>query len=306
MGKAKERQKVVVVIDYDNFASQCRHKRIDLDWGKLKRRTRELGRVVYAAVFTDVRQLPPGVDVEMMRAGFTVVHVPKLQTANTSYLKDMVDASITQVMSAVAHMDGIASTFVIASADRDFIAPINALRDAGKFVYVMTPTRYENPELRRAADGRVIYHKEAESATDERRRVIRAITSGEFDTDGGQPERVYLKSLIVLIRMMHSELGINNGNYSFRSLVVRLLECGAADRMDLGKQPDEAIKQRLELLSEADILLTEPRDERFLRYRLDLGHELVVHACDLSQKPEAAGAWPPVPIVNQDLRQSAS
>lgn len=284
--KKKKLQRVAILVDYDNFRSQCRNRRIEVDWQKLKDRVGEYGHVVLAAAYTDVRQLPDDVgekdereDIKMMRAGFLLVHCSKLRTANTTYRKDMVDNFIANLMSLIAFLEPEIDIVVIASVDRDFIVPINALKDAKKTVYVLTPTRFENPELRRVAGNRIIYHKEAEVAHDERRKVIEAISDGDFSLEGEPAARAYLESLFLLIALMRHKLGVNNDNYSFRRLQDELV-VAVGNRIDLGRSPAEAVKQRLELLSEADVLITENRDERFIRYVLDLGHDLVRYVHD--------------------------
>jgi hypothetical protein len=278
------RKRTALLVDYDNFVTQCSSRGLPFTPAKLMERVRQSGEVVAAYVFVDPTTIEPQIRQEMFLAGLTVIDCPKMPTRHSEYLKDMVDpALISQGYWLVRY--GLVDTIIVASADRDYVTFINDLRNVGIEVLIMVPSRFESPELLRAADGQLTYHLEVAEGDGPRAKVMRMIMNGDFQSED-QPLRDYLLGLAAILVVMANEFDLNVQKRGFRFLQESLLCHRELVPLELHETD---FRERLELLLEAGVLrreslppLADPskRTERCC-YRLNLEHPFTQHALEL-------------------------
>lgn len=277
-------ERVMLLVDYDNFSTQCAGRGLPLEPKRLIERARQYGRLTWSAVFVDVVRLTLEERLALFHAGFMVSDCPKLPTRNTAYRKDTVDSSIIQVMYHAAEFLPV-DVVILASADRDFLRPIYDLRNVGKRVLIFTPTRFESPELLQAADGQAIYHFAAENAGGVLPVVASLFQNGRYDTsDLDGAGCAYVRSLAAMVWIMDDQFQVNSGRFGFNLLKRRLGDHPTIRAMGLDQ---EALHQRLEFLVDGGVLVKQPyrvgvrngdssdRGERY-RYTVDDRHTFVL------------------------------
>lgn len=263
---------VAMLIDWDNFYSQCAERGVIIKAARLKEIGRAAGRIRWAAVFVDATKLSPTQRVELFTEGFDICDCPKLATPHSACLKDTVDSVIIERMHALADFLEV-DEILLGSADRDYLRAVQQLRDAGKRVRILTPTPRDRPTLMQHSDGAIPY-----AATEDTAGLARELGAvfnrGTFAARDGRSAEV-LRSLARLTVLLDRRLELNAKDYGFRRIMEELLR---TDEVRADGLTPEALKERLEFLIDQDVMRREQDDRKYYRYRVQQAHPFVVYA----------------------------
>lgn len=265
---------VAMLIDWDNFYSQCAERGVIVKPARLKEIGRAAGRIRWAAVFVDATKLSVVQRVELFTEGFDICDCPKLTTPHSNALKDTVDSAIIERMHALADFVEV-DEILLGSADRDYLRVVQQLRDAGKRVRILTPTPRDRPTLMQHSDGAIAY-----AATEETAGLARdigaAFSRGAFVARDGRSAEV-LRSLARLVVLLDARLDVNARDYGFRRIMEELLR---TDEVRADGLTPESLKERLEFLIDQGVMQREQDDRRYYRYRVRREHPFAVFARD--------------------------
>lgn len=278
---------VAMLIDWDNFYSQCAERGVIVKPARLKEIGRAAGRIRWAAVFVDATKLSAIQRVELFTEGFDICDCPKLTTPHSNCLKDTVDSAIIERMHALADFVEV-DEILLGSADRDYLRVVQQLRDAGKRVRIITPTPRDRPTLMQHSDGAIAYAA-TEDTAGLARDIGAAFGRGTFVARDGRSAEV-LRSLARLVVLLDGRLNVNARDYGFRRIMEELLR---TDEVRADGLTPEALKERLEFLIDQGVVHREQDDRKYYRYRVHHAHPFVVFARDESVPAPARPHAPP-------------
>ena len=270
---------VAMLIDWDNFYSQCAERGIIVQPARLKEVGRRAGRIRWSAVFVDSTRLTLAQRTQLFTEGFDICDCPKLPTAHSSALKDTVDAAIIGRLHALADFVEV-DEILLGSADRDYLRVVQHLRDSGKRVRILTPTPKDHPTLLQHSDGCVAYAL-AEASEGLARDLAAIFNRGAF-LDAPPRAQAEMRSLAVIIVLMDGRLNVNARDVGFRRLLEDLGRADEARAMDL---TTDALKERVEFLIDREVVLKEQDDRKYYRYRVSRKHPFVAYAYRMMDSP---------------------
>jgi len=263
---------VAMLIDWDNFYSQCAERGIIVQPARLKEVGRRAGRVRWSAVFVDATRLTYAQRVQLFTEGFDICDCPKLATAHSSCLKDTVDAAIIERLHALANFVEV-DEIVLGSADRDYLRVVQHLRDSGKRVRILTPTPKDHPTLLQHSDGAIAYAL-AEATEGLARDLAGVFVRGSY-ADAAPRAQVEIRNLAHVVVLMDGRLGVNTRDCGFRRLIEDLLR---TDEIRAAGLNQESLKERLEFLIDREVVLKEQDERKYYRYRVSQVHPFVAYA----------------------------
>ena len=287
---------IAMLIDWDNFYSQCAERGIIVQPARLKEVGRSAGRIRWAAIFVDATRLTTAQRVQLFVEGFDICDCPKLATAHSTCLKDTVDASIIERMHALADFIEV-DEIVLGSADRDYLRVVQHLRDSGKRVRILTPTPRDHPTLLQHSDGALPYT--AEAADGLARDLGGIFTRGTYVAPDPRSAET-LRSLARIVVLMDGPLNVNVRDCGFRRLVEDLLR---TDEVRADHLTPEALKERLEFLIDREVVLKEQDERKYFRYRVSRRHPFVAHAYVLADLRVSRLLTPP---ANRGTKECAT
>ncbi|HTM68161.1 MAG TPA: NYN domain-containing protein [Candidatus Binatia bacterium] len=263
---------VAMLIDWDNFYSQCAERGIIVQPARLKEVGRRAGRIRWSAVFVDATRLTLAQRTELFQEGFDICDCPKLPTAHSSCLKDTVDAAIIERLHALADFVEV-DEILLGSADRDYLRVVQHLRDSGKRVRILTPTPKDHPTLMQHSDGCIAYAL-AEATEGLARDLAEVFNRGTF-VQAGPRAQAELRSLAIIVVLMDGRLNVNGRDVGFRRLLDDLARSDEARAQNL--TPD-GLKERVEFLIDREVVLKEQDERKYYRYRVARRHPFVAYA----------------------------
>ncbi|MEY4745033.1 MAG: hypothetical protein RL272_978 [Candidatus Parcubacteria bacterium] len=289
---------IAMLIDWDNFYSQCAERGVIIKAARLKEIGRAAGRIRWAAVFVDATKLTVLQRIELFTEGFDICDCPKLTTPHSACLKDTVDAAIVERMHALADFVEV-DEVMLGSADRDYLRVVQHLRDAGKRVRILTPTTRDRPTLVQHSDGAVAYAC-VEDTAGLARDLGAVFSRGAFAVRDGRSAEV-IRSLARLVVLLDGRLDVNARDFGFRRIMEELLR---TDEVRADGLTPEALKERLEFLIDRDIVRREQDDRKYYRYRVSRAHPFVAFARKESGIALARPPSPPATAGRQSLAAS--
>ncbi|HTK04185.1 MAG TPA: NYN domain-containing protein [Candidatus Eisenbacteria bacterium] len=263
---------VAMLIDWDNFYSQCAERGIVVQPARLKEVGRRAGRVRWSAIFVDATRLTLAQRTQLFTEGFDICDCPKLPTAHSSCLKDTVDAAIIERLHALADFIEV-DEIILGSADRDYLRVVQHLRDSGKKVRILTPTTKDHPTLLQHSDGAIAYAL-AEATEGLARDLAGVFVRGSFN-DAAPRVQNEIRTLSHIVVLMDGRLSVNTRDCGFRRLMDDLLR---TDEIRADGLNQESLKERLEFLIDREVVLKEQDERKYYRYRVSRVHPFVAHA----------------------------
>ncbi len=263
---------VAMLIDWDNFYSQCAERGVIVKPARLKEIGRAAGRIRWSAVFVDATKLSVVQRIELFTEGFDICDCPKLVTPHSNSLKDTVDSAIIERMHALADFVEV-DEIILGSADRDYLRVVQQLRDAGKRVRILTPTPRDRPTLMQHSDGAIAYAA-TEDTAGLARDVGAAFSRGMYVARDGRSAEV-LRSLARLVVLLDASLNVNAREVGFRRIMEELLR---TDEIRADGLTPESLKERLEFLIDQGVVQREQDDRKYYRYRVHHAHPFVAFA----------------------------
>lgn len=270
--RRRDANNVAMLIDWDNFYSQCAERGIIVQPARLKEAGRRAGRVRWSAIFVDATRLTLAQRTQLFTEGFDICDCPKLATAHSSAMKDTVDAAIIERLHALADFVEV-DEILLGSADRDYLRVVQHLRDSGKRVRILTPTPKDHPTLLQHSDGCVAYAL-AEAVEGLARDLAAVFNRGDF-ADVSPRAQSELRSLALIVVLMDGRLNVNARDVGFRRLMEDL---SRSEELRAQNLTPEAIKERVEFLIDREVVLKEQDDRKYYRYRVARRHPFVEHA----------------------------
>lgn len=264
-------RRVALLIDWDNFHSQCAERGIAVHAARLKDRMRTIGQLRWSAVFVDVGNLTPEQRTDLFIAGFDICDCPKL-VSKAARPKDTADFALIEKMHQTADFLPV-DDVVLGSADRDYIRVIQAVRDRGKRVFILTPTCRDNPMVVQHSDGAISYVV-AEADDEVLAEAKKLFDKGVYRSSEARVQAAF-DFMAVLVQVLESRLQINRHQFGFR----RVMDALRADPDIRASQiDDQDLRRRLEFLIECGVMGREKDDRRFYRYYVCPSHPFVVNA----------------------------
>lgn len=262
---------VAMLIDWDNFYSQCAERGVIVRPARLKEVGRSAGRLRWSAVFVDATRLSATQRIELFTEGFDICDCPKLAAGAHGVAKDTVDAAVIGKLHALADFLEV-EEIILGTADRDYLRVVQHLRDSGKRVRIMTPTPRDRPTLVQHSDGAIAYAP-VETTDALARDVAGLFGRGVYVSDDPRAAST-LRGLADIVVLLDGRFDVNRRNCGFRRIIDELLSTEELR----GAFTPEALKERLEFLIDREVIIREQDDRKYYRYRVSRAHPFTAYA----------------------------
>lgn len=261
------RPRVALIVDRDNFACGCNGKGITVSPATLKERAKAIGTPVWSAVFADSSKLTLQERCSWYSNGFDIHDCPRLPNGKGDG-KDSVDPAIIEKLHALASFLTV-DVVVLASADRDYLRAVQAIRDGGKQVRILVPTAADARALSTCADGVIVY-KDAVTGGGPSAAAA-AFVAGKHRGNLPPEAQAVIDRLRAFVRHMDRKWELNKNKYGFMRLVQMFLETDEARDAALTV---EDVRRLLQILHGQGVV-TQHRSGAVSHYRLDRTHAFV-------------------------------